>query len=167
MDANDEFEGDGRFKFSSPDYKIGNYGPMDLDRIVAENIANGAYGSSAALRASRNDHNWYGLLSTYKLDLSENFVLLAGLDIRDYKGIHFREVTDLLGGQFIINDDNENNPLFAAQVGDKIDYYDEGFVGWLGGFGQLEYTKDKFAAFISLKPFPIPWNKLLRMLKRV
>jgi outer membrane cobalamin receptor len=150
LDANDDFEGDARFKFSSADYKIGNFGPMDLDRIVAENKANGAYGSSAALRASRNDHNWYGVLSTFKTDLTDSTVLLLGVDIRDYKGIHFREVTDLLGGQFIINDDNENNPLFAAQVGDKIDYYDEGFVGWLGGFAQLEYSKDKLAAFISL-----------------
>lgn len=141
---------DGRSKFSSPDYKIGNFGPMDIDRIVDENIALGAQGSSAALRASRNDHNWYGVLTTFKTDLTDNLVLLAGLDIRDYKGIHFREVTDLLGGQFIINDDNENNPLFAARVGDIVDYHDEGFVGWLGGFGQLEYSKDKLSAFVSL-----------------
>ena len=33
-------------------------------------------------------------------------VLLAGLDWRQYIGKHFREVTDLLGGQFIINEDN-------------------------------------------------------------
>ncbi|GAA4268579.1 TonB-dependent receptor [Hyunsoonleella aestuarii] len=144
------FEGDGRSKFTSPDYRIGNFGPLDFDRIVDENKSNGAFGSSAALRASRNDHNWYGVLSTFKTDLNDNLVLLAGLDFRDYKGIHFREVTDLLGGQFIINDDNENNPLFAAQVGDKVDYHDEGFVGWLGGFGQLEYSKDKWAGFVSL-----------------
>ncbi len=83
---------------------------MDFDKIVDENIANGASGSNAALRASRNDHNWYGVLSTLKSDLSEDLVLLAGLDYRNYTGIHFQEVTDLLGGQFIINEDNENNP---------------------------------------------------------
>jgi len=144
------FEGDGRFKFTSTDYRIGNFGPMNLDRIVSENIANGANGSSAALRASRNNHNWFGLLSTFKTDLSDNWELVTGVDLRDYKGFHFREVTDLLGGQFIINDDNVNNPLNPARVGDKVAYENNGLVGWLGLFGQLEYSKDKFNAFVAL-----------------
>ena len=145
------FEGDGRFKFTSPDYRIGVLGPLDFDRIVDENIANGANGSSAALRASRNDHNWYGILSTLKSDLSDDLVLLAGLDWRNYTGKHFREVTDLLGGQFIINEDNVNNPSGIARVGDKIAYNNDGIVGWLGAFAQLEYdVNENFNTFISL-----------------
>jgi hypothetical protein len=140
----------GENKFSNADYKIGNLGPVDLDRIVAENIANGANGSTSVLRASRNDHNWYGVLSTFKTDLSDNLVLLAGLDWRDYKGIHFREVTDLLGGQYFAVDDDVNNPNATVQVGDKFSYHNDGLVGWLGGFGQLEYSQDKLAAFLSL-----------------
>ncbi len=148
---NPGFEGDGRFKFTSADYRLGEYGPLDFDRIVQENIANGANGSSAALRASRNDHNWYGVLSTLKSDLTDDLVLLAGLDFRSYKGIHFREVTDLLGGQFIINEDNVNNPTGIARVGDKIAYYNDGLVGWLGAFAQLEYdVNENFNTFISL-----------------
>ena len=142
--------GSDRGKFTSSEYKIGNLGPVDIDRIVDENIANGANGATAVLRASRNDHNWYGILSTLKTDLSDELVLLAGLDIRDYKGIHFREVTDLLGGQYVSDDSNVNNPLATAQVGDKIDYYNDGLVSWFGLFGQLEYSKNKFDAFISL-----------------
>jgi len=145
------FEGDGRFKFTSPDYRIGQLGPLDLDRIVDENIANGANGSSAALRASRNDHNWYGILSTLKTDISDDLVLLGGLDYRNYKGIHFREVTDLLGGQFIINEDNVNNESGIAKVGDKVSYYNDGKVGWLGAYAQLEYdVNENFNTFISL-----------------
>ncbi|MGJ8591193.1 MAG: TonB-dependent receptor [Aquaticitalea sp.] len=137
-------------KFSSSDYTIGNLGPVDIDRIVDENIANGANGSTAALRASRNDHNWYGVLSTFKTDLTDELVLLTGLDYRNYKGIHFQEVTDLLGGQYLPVDDNVNNPNQAAQVGDKINYYNDGLVGWIGLFGQLEYSKDKLSAFLSV-----------------
>ncbi|SDB64069.1 Outer membrane receptor proteins, mostly Fe transport [Flavobacteriaceae bacterium MAR_2010_188] len=137
-------------KFSSDDYTIGRYGPVDVDRIVDENIANGADGSTAALRASRNDHNWYGVISTLKTDLSDDFVLLTGLDVRDYKGIHFREVTDLLGGQYLPVDDDVNNPNQAAVVGDKISYYNDGLVSWLGAFGQLEYTMDKLSAFLAV-----------------
>ena len=150
LDAGPGFEGDGRFKFTSPDYRIGSLGPLNLDRIVEENIANGANGSSAYLRASRNDHNWYGVLSTLKTDLSDNLELVTGLDWRDYKGLHFREVTDLLGGQFAINDDDVNNPLNPVSVGDKIDYQNNGLVGWFGLFGQLEYSNDKLTAFVSL-----------------
>ncbi|WP_179343261.1 TonB-dependent receptor [Winogradskyella ursingii] len=145
------FENDGRFKFTDPEYRIGNFGPLDFDRIVDENIANGANGSNAALRASRNDHNWYGVLSTLKSDLSEDLVLLAGLDYRNYTGIHFREVTDLLGGQFIINEDDVNNSTGVAREGDKVAYYNDGLVGWLGFFGQLEYDiNEDFNTFVSV-----------------
>lgn len=148
---NPGFEGDGRFKFTSSDYRLGELGPLDLDRIVDENIAHGANGSSAALRASRNDHNWYGVLSTLKTDLSDDLVLLGGLDYRNYKGIHFREVTDLLGGQFILNEDNIENPSGVARVGDKVSYFNDGLVGWLGAFAQLEYdVNENFNTFISL-----------------
>ncbi len=144
-------DADGRFKFTDPSYRIGEFGPLDFDRIVDENIANGANGSNAALRASRNDHNWYGVLSTLKTDLTDDMVLLAGLDWRSYTGKHFREVTDLLGGQFIINEDNVNNPTGVARVGDKIAYNNDGLVGWLGAFAQLEYdVNEKFNTFIAL-----------------
>ncbi|MEM5563628.1 TonB-dependent receptor [Psychroserpens sp. AS72] len=139
-----------KFNLSNSDYRIGNLGTVDFDKIVDENIANGANGSTAALRASRNDHIWYGILSTLKTDLSDELVLLAGLDFRDYTGIHFQEVTDLLGGQYLADDSNVNNPNAALQVGDKRSYFNDGKVGWLGAFGQLEYSKDKLATFLSL-----------------
>lgn len=143
--------GSDRSKFSSDDYKIGNSGPVDLDRIVDENIANGALGSTSFLRASRNDHNWYGLLSTLKTDLSDKTVLLTGLDWRSYKGIHFREVTDLLGGQYATDDNDVNDPNKVLQVGDKFSYFNDGIVGWLGVFGQIEHDiNEKFNTFISV-----------------
>jgi len=145
------FEGDGRFKFQDPAYRIGEFGPLDFDRIVDENIANGANGSSAALRASRNDHNWFGILSTLSTDLTDDLVLLAGLDYRNYTGFHFREVTDLLGGEFIINEDDVNNATGVSKVGDKVSYNNDGKVGWLGVFTQLEYdVNENFNTFIAL-----------------
>ena len=143
--------GSDRTKFSNDDYRIGNGGPLDLDRIVDENIANGALGSTSFLRASRNDHNWVGLLSTLKTDLSDNTVLLTGLDWRNYKGIHFREVTDLLGGQYATDDNDVNNPNKVLQVGDKFSYFNDGHVGWLGVFGQIEHDiNEDFNTFVSV-----------------
>jgi len=124
--------------------------PIDLDNIVAINQANGALGSEAILRASRNDHSWFGLLSTFKTELNDNFDLVAGIDLRTYVGKHFREVTDLLGGDYYLDNSNENNPNAVLRVGDKMAYNNDGEVGWQGLFTQLEYDKDKLAAFVSV-----------------
>lgn len=126
--------------------------PVDLDYIVDINRENGAQGlgSEAFLRASRNDHNWLGLLSTYKTDLGENFDLSVGLDLRSYTGIHFREVTDLLGGNYALDDSDVNNPNRPLRVGDKFSYYNDGDVGWQGLFSQLEYSRDRLNAFVAV-----------------
>lgn len=143
-----------KFGFSNTgfsEYRKGLYGTIDFDKIVEENSARGANGSETILRASRNDHNWYGVLSTLKTNLSDDLVLLTGIDYRNYKGIHFQEVTDLLGGQYFLDDSDVNNPNAAAKVGDKRSYYNDGLVGWLGAFGQLEYDVDtNFNTFVSL-----------------
>ena len=134
------------------DYRDGLYGPINFDKIVDEHEALGANGSETILRASRNDHNWYGVLSTLKTDLTDDLVFLGGLDYRNYKGIHFQEVTDLLGGQYYADaGSNENNPLGISQVGDKINYHNDGLVGWLGAFAQVEYdVNENFNTFLSL-----------------
>ncbi|MCH3881195.1 MULTISPECIES: TonB-dependent receptor [Tenacibaculum] len=123
--------------------------PVDLDAIVEINRNNGALGSEAYLRASRNDHEWYGILSTYKNDVTDELALVAGIDLREYTGIHFSEVTDLLGGQYALDDADVNNPNRTLKVGDKRDYYNDGNVGWQGFFAQLELEKENVSAFLS------------------
>jgi iron complex outermembrane receptor protein len=141
--------GTNKFGFEDSDYRQGVLGTIDFDKIVDENLLSGTNGSESALRASRNDHNWYGILSTLKTDISEELTFLTGIDVRGYKGIHFTEVTDLLGGQYFADDSDLNDPTKRAQVGDKIFYDNDGKVGWLGGFAQLEYSKNDLSAFIS------------------
>lgn len=125
--------------------------PIDLDNIIEINRANGAQGlgSQSYLRASRNDHSWFGALSTFKTDFNDNLTLVTGVDIRDYTGKHFQEVTDLLGGTYALDDSDANNPNRALKVGDKRSYWNDGEVGWQGLFTQLEYNKDQLAAFVS------------------
>ncbi|WP_299556740.1 TonB-dependent receptor [Seonamhaeicola sp.] len=146
--------GENKFTFNpdgSSDYRVGLYGPINFDKIAEENEALGANGSETILRASRNDHNWYGVLSTLKTYLSDDLVLLAGLDFRSYTGIHFQEVTDLLGGQYWLDDGDENNPNNLTRVGDKINYHNDGKVGWIGAFGQLEYdVNESFNTYLAL-----------------
>ena len=143
------YRGVNKFGFDNTDYRIGNLGTINFDKIVDENIALGTNGSESILRASRNDHVWYGVLSTLKTDVTDELTFLTGIDVRGYKGIHFTEVTDLLGGQYYLDNSNKNNPNNQTQVGDKIAYDNDGKVGWFGGFAQLEYSKDNLSGFLS------------------
>ncbi len=59
-------------------------------------------------RASMNEHNWYGVLSTLKWDLNDNLKLTAGLDGRYYRGKHYRKLLDLLGNDYWFEQDNVN-----------------------------------------------------------
>ncbi len=137
------------YDFSKTDYRFGLYQPINFDKIVDNNISRGDLGSNVIRRASRNDHNWYGVLSNLNANLNDNWVVSGGVDFRYYKGIHFREVEDLLGGQYYVDDSNVNNPYNRAKVGDKIAYFNEGVVLWEGLFGQLEYDDEDLSAFVS------------------
>lgn len=117
-------------------------------------------------RASINSHNWFGVLSNLSNKLSETLTLDVGIDLRTYKGIHYRRVNDLLGADAYLQTDNINNnpdPIFRetysaepsfwvfADIDEeqKIDYYNDGLVRWAGTFGQLEYVGDQISAFVQ------------------
>ncbi|WP_298882831.1 carboxypeptidase-like regulatory domain-containing protein [uncultured Polaribacter sp.] len=141
----------GSGKFTNDDYRLGDVDqPIDFDRIVEENKANGALGSTDVFAASNNDHKWYGVLSTLKTDLTENLIFTGGLDGRYYVGSHWYEITDLLGGQYYLNPNtNDNNYNEALQVGDHFNRDYEGRVLRYGTFAQLEYSKDDLSIFLS------------------
>ena len=107
--------------------------------------------SDTYLLSSRNNHYWYGALSTLNYQLSNPITLSGGVDLRYYKGEHYREVYDLLGGDYAV--DEGNNLLQESQikrVGDRVGYHNDGIVKWSGLFTQLEYSNDKLSAFLNL-----------------
>ncbi len=69
-------------------------------------------------RASMNEHNWLGVLSTLNHDLSDNLKLLAGIDLRHYRGIHYRKVDNLLGTDAWIGNTRRN-----VNINDKTNNY--------------------------------------------
>ncbi len=91
-------------------------------------------------RASMNSHNWFGLISNLTHELSEAFTLTTGIDLRRYKGIHYRRVTDLLGADayytnrdintqgYFISEENPADPLSEMGNEDKLNYYNDGLV---------------------------------------
>ena len=134
-------------KFYDPDYLRENQ--PDVDLIVDENIANGAGGSETILRSSNNNHFWTGLLTNANYDFNDWLTFSGGIDFRYYKGKHYREVKDLLGGDYYLEEGDINNPNNAAFVGDKVDYWNDGLVLWEGVFGQGEAEFGDLTAFVS------------------
>lgn len=114
---------------------------------------NAGPGSGFIRRSSMNEHNWYGVLSTLTHHINNEFTFSGGLDLRYYKGMHYRRVEDLLGLDAFFDDDDINNPekyiTGEGKDGGKIDYYNDGLVKWIGAFGQVEYSHNNFSAFLS------------------
>ena len=65
-------------------------------------------------------------------------------------------MTYLLGGDYFINEANQNAPTTMMQVGDKIAREDlpyqnhrDAIMQWMGGFGQAEYSHGRWTAFVN------------------
>lgn len=128
-----------------------------------------SFGDGLTRRSSINSHNWFGAIINLHTGVSENFSYDFGLDLRTYKGIHYRVVDNLLGADGYFDDDDINNPdhvvradgvidsEFSSVVNvfkdiddeEKIDYYNDGLVNWLGAFGQVEYKNEVVSAFLQ------------------
>ncbi len=117
--------------------------------------------STNYLRASNNDHIWYGLISSWNYKINKHISTLIGIDARYYKGIHYQSIYDLMGGDYAIDNTSDLNqyggtyvgdPNFqngVRRVGDKTTYYYDSKVMWGGLFGQVEYKKKKWATFFT------------------
>ena len=118
--------------------------------------------SSLILRSQVNNHFWYGLLTTANYQLNEKVKITGGIDLRNYTGIHYQEVYDLIGGDYFINTTDKNQPTQSTTAGDPINAYSvkkkgdkiaynyRSNVKWGGLFGQVEYVASKWSGFITL-----------------
>lgn len=138
---------------------------------TANNTANGISKIS-----SINSHNWYGGVANLNTKLTDRLTLDFGVDIRTYKGIHYQNINELVGatafldntpapvnGVFSNGNGNQPNsiftqtyesnpslnPFFNVDHQQKVSYNNDGNVRWYGGFTQLEYSTEKFTAFVQ------------------
>lgn len=121
------------------------------------------------VRGSNNNHNWYGLVTNYNNQLTENLNLNIGADVRLYNGFHFRDIREFVnpsinsvsnssgysGGEtynlteagginpwnVFFNPNTDHSQRFGYDYEEQINYG--------GVFGQLEYSKDKFSTFFQ------------------
>ena len=120
------------------------------------------YGSKLVMAESMNKHNWFGLVSTYTNRFFDCLDVYGGVDLRYYKGMHTTVISDLFGGDYFIDSSRgnvkaENNkkaadPMWKYEklgVGDVVYRNYDGHVLQEGLFGQAEYNKDSWSAFVS------------------
>ena len=113
--------------------------------------------ASNYIRSANNDHKWVGLLSTFNYKINKKWSSMFGIDARYYKGSHYQSIYNLMGGDYAIDNADENQPIptpgntssSMKRVGDKVSYYNDAFVKWGGVFGQVEYKKDKWSTFLT------------------
>jgi iron complex outermembrane recepter protein len=105
--------------------------------------------SRGILRNSVNKQWTYGLISKAYWKNSSNLTTSFGIDLRTASIDHYREVRDLLGGDYYYFDGNdfESGTEYYKRLGDKIDYDNTNTVNWLGGYVQAEYTKQLYTLY--------------------
>lgn len=140
----------------------GPFGPNIDPLYHPTDLKSGAYKYS-----SINNHVWYGLLSTGTYVKDENLTISGGIDLRSYNGIHYRELYDLIGGDYIVEGSNLNDPVVVKRRGDKILYHDVGQVRWGGLFAQTEYKKEVWSAFVSISGSASGYNGVDYFRKKV
>lgn len=101
------------------------------------------------LRNSVNNQSMFGLISKAYLKINENLKTSFGVDWRTADIDHYREVRDLLGGDYFINKDNVFWGPAGKKVGlgDKLNYFNTNTVDWYGFYAQAEYSKDLLTTY--------------------
>src|SRR5690606_7505323 len=121
--------------------------------------------NGTVLRASANNHFWYGLVSNYSFEPTTNWTFNVGADLRFYQGDHFQQLVNLLGtngriesnvnrpDDYVVDQTFSTNPWSAlfnsAAVEERVGYDNSEKINYQGLFGQIEYADDVFSSFIQ------------------
>lgn len=138
-------------KFRCPD------GTFDYAAIQEMNAAS-TTGSNMILARKNNNHEWYGLVSSYKKEIGQSngnkINITAGIDVRYYIGHHKNTIDNLMDGAYYIDDANRKqiksyNSTLAGNydfiyqklgVGDVVARNYDGYTAQEGAYAQAEYS---------------------------
>ena len=145
-------------------------GTIDWDKIIRNNQEIEFFGmkfpstdplysdtelkSTQVLTSSVNNHMWIGGVSQVDYKINPHWNFAGGLDYRWYKGEHYTEITNLLGGDYYISNQNQNATTAMMREGDKIGWepyhnHRDALMQWIGGFAQVEFSKGRWTAFAN------------------
>ena len=146
-------------------YGAGTYDGTGIDSTYSttENRSDGI------LRNSVNQQSTIGLVSKLDFHIDDNMRMQIGVDLRKAEVGHWREVRDLIGGDYYVYTGNDfdnvydyhpadtangiptyltindagTNENHMKKIGDKIAYHNTNTIDWRGFYWQGEYSKDK------------------------
>lgn len=152
--------------FNGVNYDYAGTGQLDLQTVYNNNVATPAGtvvpGQSPAgyyIQSSVNNHKWVGSLSTIKYKITPKLDFLGGVDARYYVGTHYQTPYDYLGGNYVVAPGGKDLNLapkskdpqsYVKHIGDKINYYNDSRVSWLGLFAQVEHKFKKLTTFLTV-----------------
>ncbi len=146
-------------RISNSDYYYGSN--IDWDATIASNAgttdvrgnAKAAGQSLGVLRNSVNQQDQFGVVSKLSYEMTDSLSFTTGVDWRTAKIDHFREVRDLLGGDYYLPTVAQASEFWAngantrLGLGDRVDYDNTNTVDWLGLFAQAQYQEGPISAF--------------------
>lgn len=153
----------GAYNFATDGRIDWNYIVNESNAAIGDGLSRGRTGT--VLRASVNNHAWYGAVANYSYDTQTGWTFNVGGDLRFYTGDHFRQLTNLLGLQgrveplggrpddYVVSATFNPNPWDAlfnyADEDERIDYDYSEDINYQGGFAQVEYATDRFSVFFQ------------------
>ncbi|OGX85797.1 hypothetical protein BEN47_14495 [Hymenobacter lapidarius] len=148
-------------------------GQTDFQKIYDDNIGlptannpnpNPTRRATQFLINSVNSHRWYGFVVGGDYLVNDKVTFSAGVDGRNYTGLHYREIRDLVGADFALapasGRDRNADPAARLQVGDKLGYNYDGKTRWLGGYSQLEYKTPLLSAVVSATLSQVAYKRI-------
>lgn len=135
-------------------------GTFDYAKIESINDTSST-GSHMIMTKLNTSFQWYGIVSTYENTFLDCLDLVAGVDVRYYKGLHRNEIADLYCGKYYIDPARQdvlisNNSIATDEwknqqlhTGDIVHRDYDGNVMQEGVFAQLEYDGKSMSAFVS------------------
>ena len=125
------------------------------------------YFSKYIVERRHQDKNQYGLTSSFKYEFNPNLHLYGGIKAGVSKTHYYKEVADLLGGDYYMDIDkyadgeafdisdeqqvNIRNKNHVATVGDIIGYDYIANVNKIIAWGQLTYVKNRWSTHVGLE----------------
>ena len=150
--------------FGSQFKQWGTASPSNYPSYIGKYVASASNTATNLARglnriAAMNEHNWYGTIVNLTHKPSKYLELDGGVDIRIYKGLHYRRVQDALGTDAYYeaysqsnNSGDINNPAKYVAAGDrktKIFNDNNDLVKQYGGYLGGSYEKNKLTISAS------------------
>jgi len=116
----------------------------DWDATIARNESSSDGASRGILRNSVNNQWTIGAISKLRKEFGDGLTGEVGVDWRTAQAEHYREVRDLLGGDYYndcyygCSSDFWSGDEGDRRMGDKINYFNTNDINWIGGYVQAE-----------------------------